>query len=105
MKLTILKTRVAPAPARLPNEIPRPGATQRLRGRAAVERRQRWLFDHPRCVECEKQGFATAAQQVDHIVPLWKGGEDNYETNGQSLCQTHHDAKTAREAAERARGG
>jgi 5-methylcytosine-specific restriction protein A len=53
-------------------------------------------------VECEKAGMVRAADVVDHIVPLWKGGADD-ESNLQSLCQTpHHDQKSAREAAERA---
>jgi 5-methylcytosine-specific restriction endonuclease McrA len=34
-------------------------------------------------------------------TPLWKGGADD-EANLQSLCQPHHDEKTAQEAAERA---
>jgi 5-methylcytosine-specific restriction endonuclease McrA len=42
---------------------------------------------------------------VDHIVPLWKGGSDA-DSNKELLCQAPcHDAKTAREAAERARDG
>jgi 5-methylcytosine-specific restriction protein A len=38
---------------------------------------------------------------VDHVEPLWKGGADDYETNGQTLCKEHHDEKTAAEQRER----
>lgn len=81
-----------------------PLETGRLRGRAAVDRRAKWLSLHPLCVECEEQGRVTAGQVVDHIFPLWKGGRDDYETNGQTLCNEHHDAKSLIEAGERARG-
>lgn len=101
MKLTTLRPRLSTlVTQRIPTQ-----ETERLRGRAAVNRRARWLNLHPLCVECEKEGRVTAADVVDHIVPLWKGGAD-HDANLQSLCQTpHHDAKSKREAAERARGG
>ena len=69
-----------------------------------MERRQRWLSEHPCCVECTKGGRVVAAVVPDHIIPLWQGGADD-DSNLQSLCQAHHDEKTAREAAERAKGG
>lgn len=34
------------------------------------------------------------ATQVDHVIPLCKDGIDDYETNGQSLCDPCHKAKT-----------
>lgn len=101
MKLQRLKPRLSTL---LTQRIPTQG-TERLRGRAAVDRRARWLYLHPLCVECEKEGKVAAANAVDHIIPLWKGGVDDYATNGQSLCRDHHDAKSKVEAAERARGG
>ena len=30
----------------------------------------RYRKEHPLCVECEKQGIATAAEEVHHIVPI-----------------------------------
>jgi 5-methylcytosine-specific restriction protein A len=100
MKLTTLKPRLsALVTQRIPTQ-----ETERMRGRAAVDRRKRWLQLHPLCVECEKEGKVRAADVVDHITPLWKGGRDDYEANGQSLCTAHHDEKTKAEAAERARG-
>jgi len=105
LKLTTLRPRVNQAPSRIATLTQRPGATPRLRGRAAVERRERWLLEHPYCVECRKEGRVVAADVVDHTIPLWKGGADD-ESNFQSLCQTpHHDEKSAGEAAERAKGG
>jgi 5-methylcytosine-specific restriction protein A len=102
VKLTTLKPRLT---ALVTQRIPTQAGTERLRGRAAVERRKRWLEAHPLCVECEKAGMVSAASVVDHRIPLWKGGADSYETNGQSLCVDHHDEKTKIEAAERSRGG
>jgi 5-methylcytosine-specific restriction protein A len=105
MTLTTLKPRLSTAGNRLATLTQRPGATPRLRGRAAVERRANWLRSNPYCVKCKEEGYIVAADVVDHDIPLWAGGADD-ETNFQSLCQTpHHDEKTAREAAERAKGG
>ena len=103
MKLSTLKPRIGAAPTRL-QRTARIEPTERLRGRAAVERRARWLELHPLCCKCETEGRVTVATDVDHIVPLWAGGADDYATNGQSLCRAHHDAKTAAEAGERAAG-
>lgn len=102
MKLKTLRPRLATL---VTQRIPSQAGTERLRGSAAVKRRARWLELHPLCVECTKEGRVTAATVVDHVTPLWKGGADDYEKNGQSLCDPHHDAKTAQEAAERAAGG
>lgn len=66
----------------------------RLRGRAGVERRARWLRHHPLCVHCMKAGRVTEATEVDHIIALANGGKDN-ESNLQSLCAECHKAKTA----------
>lgn len=73
---------------------------ERLRGRAGVERRKRWLYDHPLCEECERQGRVTAATVPDHIVALVNGGKDT-EDNLQSLCTECHKAKTAKDLGYR----
>lgn len=103
-KLQNLKPRLNTLGSRLSSLPSTPNATPRLRGRAGVERRARWLAKHPLCKHCEAKGETTMAAVVDHVTPLWQGGPDN-EGNFQSLCKPHHDAKTAREAAERAAGG
>ena len=53
------------------------------------------LHDHPRC---QHPGCRHLAIVPDHIVPLAEGG-DRYDPNNlQSLCKTHHDQKTTRDA-------
>jgi 5-methylcytosine-specific restriction endonuclease McrA len=103
VKLQILRPKVATIPGRL--QMAATLSTQRLRGRAAVERRGRYLRLHPLCTECTKAGSVAAATAVDHKVPLWAGGPDDLERNGNGLCDPHHDAKTACEARMRAVGG
>ena len=56
-----------------------------------------YLAKHPLCVHCLNDGRATVATVVDHIVPhkgnqmlFWDG-----ENNWQSLCEHHHNLKTA----------
>lgn len=68
--------------------------TERARGRRGQEDRARWLRWHPLCAHCEKEGRATIGVEVDHIVPLHKGGSDD-DTNKQTLCKAHHEKKTA----------
>lgn len=63
----------------------------RLRQREAV------LNKNPLCVECQKQGRIKAAEEIDHIVPLWADGKDEL-SNLQGLCKPCHKAKTAEEA-------
>lgn len=60
--------------------------------RAAVEAR-----DGRRCARC---GVVRARVEVDHVVPLSRGGENRLR-NLQTLCVPCHRAKTAAEAAER----
>jgi 5-methylcytosine-specific restriction enzyme A len=95
--------RLTPRLQTLRTPLAAPAAVERMRGRRAVDRRARWLYLHPLCVECDKEGRVTAATVPDHVVPLWKGGPDD-ESNLQSLCKAHHDVKSAAEAIERARG-
>jgi 5-methylcytosine-specific restriction protein A len=72
----------------------------RLRGRAAVERRRRFLQANPLCVECKKEGRVTAASVPDHVVALVNGGADTWD-NLQALCDEHHKAKTAKDLGHR----
>ncbi len=53
---------------------------------------RRWLSEHPFCVDCDPPRFASV---VDHIIP--HRGDYNLfwdMDNWQSMCKTHHDAKT-----------
>jgi 5-methylcytosine-specific restriction protein A len=89
---------------RLPVLSLNPDATPRMTGRRLMERNAKWLKANPLCLACKEQDcIVTAGQQVDHIIPLWKGGAD-HESNLQSLCIEHHKAKTAQETSERAAG-
>lgn len=79
-------------------------SSKRLRGRAAVERRKSFLARHPLCVKCQEAGVVSAAEEVDHIVPLFKGGADD-ETNLQSLCRDCHELKTRDDLGWKAKSG
>jgi 5-methylcytosine-specific restriction protein A len=105
-KLQTLKPRLQAAGNRLATLTPvRPDTVQRKRGWAGVQDRQRIRArDNGLCQQCLRDGRVTIGYPVDHIIPLWKGGSDA-DSNKETLCTTCHDAKSAREAAERARGG
>jgi len=68
----------------------------RLRGRAGVRRRERILARDPVCVECAKLSIYRPTDEVDHIVPLHRGGPDT-DANLQGLCSPCHEAKTLAE--------
>lgn len=108
------KSRISAAPVRVQmvrvaplQQVQRIGATTRVRGRARQEARLRiWLRDGPHCAHCGGLVDITPGTrspfELDHIIPLWKGGKDS-DGNRQCLCPGCHSAKTATEAAERAR--
>ena len=103
MKLTTLKPRLTTlSPLRA---SPLSAGSDRLRGRAAVDRRAGYLRLHPLCAECEREGRVAAATVPDHAIPLWAGGQDDLTKNGNPLCTPHHDAKSGCEARMRAAGG
>lgn len=105
MKLTTLKSRLQTAGNRIATLTPqRPDTVQRKRGWAGVQDRERIRKrDCGLCQECKRQGRTSVGAAVDHIKPLWDGGDDTDE-NKELLCQPCHDVKTAREARQRARG-
>lgn len=70
------------------------GTNKRIRGYPLQQIRKRWFRLHPLCVECEKEGRVELATELDHIVPICKGGADT-DDNRQGLCKRHHDMKTA----------
>ena len=65
--------------------------------------RSRHLSQHPLCAHCLQNGRTEAAQHVDHIIPLRKGGT-HAKGNLQSLCASCHSRKTAREDGGFGRG-
>ena len=78
-------------------------ADKRLRGRKAQERRRRLLSLNPLCVRCTEEGRVSVATELDHVVPLFKGGRDD-ESNLEGLCSGHHAAKTAADLGRRIKG-
>lgn len=94
-RLVALKPTIQPLQARVARVI----TSERLRGRAAMDRQQRIKArDLYTCAIC---GRVTGSLEVDHIVPLWQGGADA-DGNLQCLCAECHAAKTTGEAAVRA---
>lgn len=76
---------------------PRGGMT----GRAWMRRRKEVLErDAYLCVACRAKGRITDATEVDHIIPLSKGGTDDAH-NLQSLCGPCHESKTAADCGRR----
>jgi 5-methylcytosine-specific restriction protein A len=69
---------------------------QRIRGRKLQRIRHRRLSAEPLCVSCLEFGNIRAATQVDHIIPLFRGGSDT-EENRQNLCDDCHHAKSLQE--------
>jgi hypothetical protein len=53
----------------------------------AVGARQAWT-----CAHCAK--LLPATFEIDHVVPLHKGGSDCVETNAEALCNQCHGKKT-----------
>jgi len=52
------------------------------------------------CADCGRL-WRTEIDHVDHEIPRWQGGSDD-DSNLRLRCVTCHEAKTKREAAERA---
>jgi 5-methylcytosine-specific restriction protein A len=68
----------------------------RLRGRPLQRRNKRFLQENPLCVMCESNRRVSAAEEVDHIIPLHKGGADEW-WNLQGLCRECHAKKTSKD--------
>ncbi len=65
---------------------------QRTTGRRWMDIRHIVLIEEPICMICSRK----ASTQVDHIIPLCKGGTDE-RSNLQGLCDECHDEKTAKD--------
>jgi 5-methylcytosine-specific restriction protein A len=76
----------------------------RLRGRAWQAIRRAVLADTPLCVHCIKAGRVRVAREVDHIVPLYRGGTHEW-SNLQALCFACHKAKSLSERTTKRRVG
>lgn len=69
---------------------------ERIRGRRGVELRKAVLDQEPFCRACAEVDRVAESVEVDHIVPLARGGT-NARSNLQGLCEDCHAAKSARE--------
>lgn len=72
----------------------------RLRGRAGVHQREQVRDEEPFCRHCMAKGRRSPTTQVDHIIPLFKGGT-NDRSNLQGLCDPCHSAKSARDTGKK----
>lgn len=68
--------------------------TERIRGRTLQRIRKRVMQGQPLCRMCEEKGFVVPGVEMDHIVPLFKGG-GNEDANLQMLCVECHRKKSA----------
>lgn len=76
---------------------------ERIRGRQLQAIRADHFRLHPLCVWCKRDGRTRAATQLDHIVPIFKGGAD-IPSNRQGLCDSCHALKTAQDLGYSAKG-
>ena len=64
--------------------------------------REKFLFEHPLCVYCDRLGIVKVAEVVDHIIPH-KGDMELFwdKKNWQPLCKYCHDSVKAKEEREK----
>jgi len=60
--------------------------------------RKAFRLKNPLCKHCDDNGIVTAANVVDHIIPIKAGGDPLKETNFQSLCNRCHNIKSSHES-------
>lgn len=80
----------------MPNPNRQGSSDKRLPGWQRKAVRERYLRAHPLCAECERQGRLAAATELDHVVPLSKGGTHD-DANLQGLCRECHATKSRAE--------
>lgn len=68
----------------------------RITGSRLQEIRRRFRQDEPLCAVCKAKGKVVAWAELDHIIPLFKGGVDSTDPfeNRQGLCKPCHAEKT-----------
>ena len=69
-------------------------SADRIRGRKLQQIRKLFFSKSPLCAICLNQGRIKTATELDHIIPLHKGGSNDM-SNLQGLCIHCHQAKTA----------
>ncbi|MFV3415638.1 HNH endonuclease [Pseudomonas sp. NY15436] len=99
-RLRTLKPSLQEFKGRELRSLPTP-SEKRTTGRKRQEMRLRvWTKAMAFCAGCGRT-CDYDSWHMDHVIPLWKGGDD-LESNMQVLCIPCHADKTAKEAAERA---
>lgn len=94
----LVKSGLCPDHARAKQAMYRNPEWEKLYHTAAWMRiRARQLAAEPWCVECLAEGTYTPATQADHIEPHRGDRIKFYRGKLQSLCDSHHSVKTARE--------
>lgn len=79
-------------------------ATERIRGRELQRIRRRIAKrDDGLCGRCREAGLTVPGREVDHKVPLFKGGEE-CDANRWLLCDDCHPAKTREDRGQKAKG-
>lgn len=73
----------------------RPSPSKRGYGRAWQKTRALVLAEEPLCKECERAGVVRLATEVDHIIPLRRGGTHD-RANLQPMCAACHKRKTVK---------
>lgn len=77
----------------------RPNSAERGYGPRHRRWRKKVLARDPLCVHCLERGDTVPSTVADHITPWQRGGSKYALENGQGLCQTCHNQKTAKETA------
>lgn len=70
--------------------------TRKHYGREWKRIRDRYIKSHPLCNECLKNNLFIAATEVHHILPLRRGGTNDF-NNLMSLCKPCHSSISARD--------
>jgi 5-methylcytosine-specific restriction protein A len=77
---------------------------ERITGGKWVAIKKLFELSNPRiCAECDRQGKVGNGDELDHIVPLWAGGSNDFK-NFQWLCIYHHRQKSNAELSMRKEG-
>ncbi len=70
------------------------------------EKLRAWFVVQPGnqlCRRCAARGVTTAVQEVDHVIPINRGGARLDPANLQSLCRSCHRSKTLADKARECR--
>ena len=66
--------------------------------------RKFYIKANPLCEQCTRDNRTTGGQMVDHIKALSIGGDRFHQSNLQTLCNSCHNKKNAKESVEYRKG-